>query len=189
MSRMELFVNTHVFHASLRFGTSVLADEKDKKTFLDFALQSQEEADLIYLSFTILDDEAHFLVALQKGKTAARKTMQTIMKNYRNFLKKEYCPKNDNDFLKIEWEAVETEEMLLESCKKIHLLSVERGYVKRARDYWWSSFQSYRGTYQWKGLDVRPILGYFAPEGNCGRNMFLKYHHRTSEEDGNPKRF
>lgn len=180
MSRKELFVNTHVFHASLRFKTSILADEKDKKIFLDFALQSQEDFDFMILSFVILDNEAQFLAAFPKGKTEAKKMMRMLMKDYRNFLKNEYCQKNDRNMLQVEWETVENKECLLELCKNIHLLPVECGYVKQARDYWWSSFQSYRGVYYWKGLDVRAVLEFLAFHGKSGRNHFLRLHRQES---------
>ena len=39
MSRINLFVDTHVQYAYLKSGIKVLADERDKKKFLDFVLR------------------------------------------------------------------------------------------------------------------------------------------------------
>lgn len=180
MSRVELSVNTHVFHASLRFGSSILVEEKDKKKFLDFALRSQGEPDISILSFVVLDDEVHFLFGLIREKTDSKSAIYATMKNYREFLEKEHCQANDRNSKKIALEAVEGREKILDTCRKIHLLPVERGYVNRAKDYWWSSFQSYRGTYQWKGIDTFPILHCFMGSGKRGRSMFLKYHRQES---------
>lgn len=180
MSRMELSVNAHVFHASLRFKTSILVDEKDKKIFLDFALRSQGEPEMVLLSFVILDNEAHFLFGLRKEKRGSKKAMQTIMKNYKKFLEKEYCQGNDRDLVEFQWEILKEKEEILNTCREIHLLPVERGYVKRARDYWWSGFQTYRGTYQWRGMDILPILQCFAANGKISRGMFLRYHKQES---------
>ncbi len=43
-------------------------------------------------------------------------------------------------------------------CCDIHMLALRRHYVEDLNDYWFSSWQTYRGWYIWFGLNMDPVL-------------------------------
>ena len=183
MSRISLSIDTHVYHALLRFQTKTLADEKDKKKFLDFALRPQEKTGISVLAFVLLDDEAHFLLLLKGGRKAGKNKLQEILKKYDTYFMEEYiCPSKRNT-PEITYTAIRDPQEMLDICSCIHMLPVERGYVKKQKDYWWSSFQTYRGSYRWEGVDTLPVLQYFTEDAEKSRILFLRY------QGKNPKRF
>lgn len=177
MPRIELPIDTHVFHAFLRFETSILADEKDKKKFLDFALKSQQEEIISVMAFVILDDEVDFLLGIRERSGAGR-TACSRLKYWERFIVKEHPEEKKN--IQCRNRELKQEEEILEICRYIHMLPLTRGYVKRIRDYWWSSYQTYRGCYFWKNLDTGPLLGYFGRDIKKSRIHFLRYHRRES---------
>lgn len=82
----------------------------------------------------------------------------------------------ENRYLEETYELPRRMEDLPQICMRIHMRPVELGYVKNVKDYWWSSFQTYRGTYEWKCLDISPMLAFFSDDEEQGRRLFLKMH-------------
>lgn len=167
----------HIFYAFLKFHSKSLADEKDKKSFLDFALQPKEDWGSV-LAFTVLDDEVHFLLQIKKtAEESSEQTAERILEQWSNYLEKMHkFQQNPELFL----EGIEQEEQMLKICKEIHQLAVNQGYVKERKDYWWSSFQSYRGVYSWEKVDVQPILSCFSEDLSKARIMFQRFHRKES---------
>lgn len=82
MSRINLFVDTHVQYAYLKSGIKVLADERDKKKFLDFVLRMQQEQKFEIYAFCILDNEAHFLLGVQEEENEKTEAILGEMGNW-----------------------------------------------------------------------------------------------------------
>ncbi len=174
MSRMETKEGAHVFYTFLKFRDSILADEKDKKKFLDFALGSRKEERISVMAFSILDAEAHFLLQ-GRGTQETKEAASKMLKNCKNFLKEEGLSLREAE---ISCREIKGKKEVQQLCRYIHRTPLESGCVKQMRDYWWSSYQTYRGGYQWPGLDERSLLSYFSDDPLKSRTTFLRYHRR-----------
>lgn len=173
MMRIERPVDTHVFHAFLRFETRILADEKDKKKFLDFALKCQKKEPFSILAFAVLDDSFHALLSVRE--TADPETAADArVRSWEAFLTGGSLKKMEN--VQCASEKIGQWEDLPEVCRQIHMLPIVCGYAKQLRDYWWSSYQTYRGWYQWKNLDTVPVLACFGKDEKKSRMLFRRYH-------------
>lgn len=179
MSCNGVTVYEHVFYAFLKLEAGIFADEKDKKKFLDFALVSQQDKSISVLAFVVLDDEVHFLVQSSR-EIMTEDTVQKTLKDWKKYLQKEHLQTLNAAQMEYGYRKIESERNTLDICRYIHRLPLERGYVKRMRDYWWSSFQTYRGIYRWPGVDIIPLLKHFADNTEKGRILFLRYHRRES---------
>lgn len=179
MSCKEVKVDTHIFYAFLKWKARILADEKDKKKFLDFALSSWQDGRIPVLAFVILDDEMHFLVQDDR-KEKTGKTAGELWKECANYVKKEYSKAPDSIQEESRFQEIMSKTEMLDICRHIHRLPLNQGYVKRIKDYWWSSFQTYRGGYRWPGMDTFSILRNFTEDTEKGRMLFLRYHWKES---------
>lgn len=179
MSCNGVTVYEHVFYAFLKLEAGILADEKDKKKFLDFALAFQRDKKISVLAFVVLDDEIHFLVQ-SSGEIGTEDTAREMPEDWKKYLQKEHFQALDAAQMEYNCRKIESEKDILDICRYIHRLPLERGYVKRMRDYWWSSFQTYRGIYRWTAVDILPLLKHFSDNTEKGRILFLRYHRRES---------
>lgn len=84
----------------------------------------------------------------------------------------------ESGYLEETYELPRRMEDLPQICMRIHMRPVELDYVKNVKDYWWSSFQTYRGAYDWKGLDISPMLAFFSDNEEKGRRLFLKMYRK-----------
>ena len=170
---------THVFYAFLKFRNNILADEKDKKQFLDFALESQEEYGICILAFVVLDSEMHFLV--QETKTRKRGlAVRKMLKGFEKFQDRKEQAYTDCSNTESSCREILSMEEIKQVCRMIHRIPLKKGFVTRIRDYWWSSYQTYRGGYRWKGLDTTVLFDCFSEDSEKNRRMFLEYHRGES---------
>lgn len=180
MSRINLFIDTHVWYAHLKVTSKVFADERDKKYFLGVVLQSREENGFRVFAFSLLDDEAYFLLGMTEGRAEAiGQILRELFHQYEDYYRKSHGKTVPAD---IEWEekcrSVYQAEEILDICRYIHQMPVEKGYVKKLADYWWSSFLTYRGIYFWEFVDTRPVLWYLSDSQMKSVQLFMKLHRK-----------
>ena len=58
----------------------------------------------------------------------------------------------------------------------LHQLPLEYGYVERIADYWWSSYVTYAGIYDWGIVDCEWLLAQFAGQPSKARQKLKDYH-------------
>lgn len=177
MSCIDQFTNAHVYYYCLKFNSKRLADERDKKKFLDLVLRRQRENRVQLFAFAVLDDEVHFAAGLPEqlcGSGSLYRWCEGCCPAERKRIK-------EADPGKAEIAPVETMEELLRICLDIHLLPVRHGYVKLASDYWWSSLKTYRGTYLWENVNEEPLLRYLDSDVEAGRRRFIRLHQEIGE--------
>lgn len=63
-------------------------------------------------------------------------------------------------------------EELWKICRDVHMSPVDRGYVRRPSDYWYSSFETYIMRYQWPFVSTRPVTEQIT------LNAFVRMHRR-----------
>ena len=175
MSRINLFFDTHVQYAYLKSGIKVLADERDKKKFLDFVLRLQQEQKFYIYAFCILDNEIHFLLGVQEDEGAKAEVILRDMENwYISYAAEQQFPRRQRYRVNKHICELKDMEEMMAVCARIHSLPIAQKYAKDLRNYWWSSYQSYRGVYEWPGVDWQSLLLYLDDNVQKARQQFFR---------------
>lgn len=183
MSRINLFVDTHVQYAYLKSGIKVLADERDKKKFLDFVLRLQQEQKFDIYAFCILDNEAHFLLGVQEEENEKTEAILGEMGNwYTNHMREQQFQQKRRGRVTKCISGVKDMEKMLTVCLRIHSLPSAQKYAKDLKNYWWSSYQSYRGVYEWQGVDWQFLLLYLDDNVQKARQQFIRLQRKETRK-------
>lgn len=178
MSRIHLFTDTHVWYAYLQATSKIFADERDKKIFLEYVLQSKKEKGFRVFAFSLLDDEVHILMDTEEQQAeTATGILKDLFSGYRDYYLANHGKTAQGGIEgKVKCLPVCQTKELLELCKCIHQKPLKKGYVKKLDDYWWSSFLTYRGVYSWEFVDTRPVLSSLSDSEVKSRRQFRKFH-------------
>lgn len=187
MSREKLFADVHVYYTYMKFRQKIFAEETEKYRFLRLLAQAQRERQISVFAFVLLDDELHFLVGIRKEPGIV---FFQLLSELVNLKAMGFCgefEKEDEKFIALCREKycspVEQEQHFLELVRQIHALPVKAQYVSSVRDYWWSSYQTYRGAYQWQCMEENSVLNCFSPEQERGRQLFLKFQGEIDQKE------
>ncbi|MDO4297005.1 MAG: hypothetical protein Q4C59_00845 [Lachnospiraceae bacterium] len=188
----HLDTNRHIYYYVLQGNSNILSDERDKKKLLDIILSVRRERDFELYAFCLTDEEV-FLLTGAKRQAKLDRAVRVISAEYAAYyVDKHIYAKNaaysgvksaatlqDRRVYGLEtvWkERLNHMQEVRDKCRAIHCIPVERGYAGRIRDYWWSSYRSYLGYYEWKDLDMLPMLQLFAPEPEKARRQLRRFH-------------
>ena len=158
MSDIGMQESFHYVILKGRKETPWLADECVKKRFLNQLLKEREKISFRVYAFCILDKEAHFLVnipAYGDIRRTAAKMSQGLQKSYL----RQYPQGKEKVSVSRKHLSPCSLATVLEYCCNIHLLA--RGYAGKIQDYWWSSYVTYIGSYEWQMVDCRALSLYF----------------------------
>ena len=125
------------YHISVLTDHKIFSDEVDKHKFLSMTAQGKGRYDI--LAFSLLDDRFDLLVRNP------------------DYFRKESSLHSDFE-VSINCSSIHDGGSLIETCLDIHALCMKENYVERLKDYWWTSYQTYRGEYDWKFVDVSDVL-------------------------------
>lgn len=179
MSREKLFEDVQVYYTYIKFRQKLLAEETEKYRFLRMLVQVLRERRISVFAFVLLDDEIHFLVGLRKEPGSVFLELLSELLGVEIMNSSCEFGKEDQELLRLCREncciPVEQEQQFLELVRQIHALPVKAQYVGSVRDYWWSSYQTYRGAYQWQCLEENYVLNCFSLEPERGRQLFMKF--------------
>lgn len=169
MSRTDFFTEAHVCYICLNFNSKRLADERDKKKFLDLVLRRQKKEGIRLYAFAVLDNGVRLAAGLPRPLDEEQNgTIPAWLSD---------CFPPDGEIPQMTARRIDTMEELLQICIRIHFSPVEEGYVKFAGDYWWSSLRTYRGTYLWENVNVFPLLRFLGGgDVEGGRRRFIRLH-------------
>ncbi len=166
-----------IYYQTLEGSRCLLADERDKKKLLDILFAIEKEEEWLVYAFCLTDDSA-YLVVEANGISSVRKG---VLHAASEFLDR-YCadlahPRRRQVFLRngITKELASMGEIAAQ-CRRIHRLPLEKGYVSRLGDYWWSSYITYAGDYEWKMVDCRIFSLYFSANPEIARRRLLQFH-------------
>ena len=181
MNEVQSVLNNRYFYYVLQGSSLLLADERNKKKFLDFLAEEQQVINLRVHAFCVTDESIHMV-----AECASAGILSWCMENVSaRFMAacQEYLPVvNGNLPWLTEWENRELEDHseIAMICRKIHLLPVEYGYTSQPMDYWWSSYLSYMGGYDWGMLDCNALLLYFSSNVETARTRMRRFHRKQS---------
>ncbi len=164
-----------IYYSILKGNPRVLADERDKKKFLDTVLQLQQGRKFSVYAFCLLDSSVHLLYRLPGG--AWEELLEELWEEFRRY----YRSTHGRELSKEEYGftiRMRTNEEIRLVCRELHYLPVIHGYAARIQDYWWSSYHEYRNRYGWKNIEVRAMLKLFDHTEETARRKFFAFHRR-----------
>ena len=168
------------YHISVLTDHKIFSDEIDKQKFLSMAAQDSSRSGYGILAFSLLDDRFDMLVKNSgSSENMASDTVNSLMEEYRAYYDRD---KNSPDLsfrVSIQCDSISDNSSLIETCLDIHALCMRRNYVRRLKDYWWTSYQTYRGEYDWKFVDVSYVLRWLDEKSDESRLALQKLQRRN----------
>ena len=171
------------FHATLAAEKALFADEIDKWEMLNILWAGSSYWNYGVAGFSLLDDRLELILCREYGTDVhtgeEEHTLPDGMLSFLSESYRTYCrSKRSNSFAGVRestsWTRLESKEDVISTCFKIHQLSVSQGYVKNIRDFMWSSYLTYHGSYSWSFLHLAPILGCFSSRMRDALRAFEK---------------
>lgn len=166
-----------VFFHVIEGNKYAFADERTKKYLLDILENIHEHAVWHMYAFCITDQNAYFIVETQ-NMDAWMRDIEAAVRQFRDL-----CgirlPKWWSDALAIrpgQAQQLQTEKEIKEYCCSLHRLPISYGYSEKLCDYWWSSYITYMGLYDWTFIDCDWILRQFSDQPFKARQMLKEYH-------------
>lgn len=151
-------------------------DERDKKKFLDLVQKVKQKMGMHIFAFCVTDDESHFLVEGESGRTFALAAAQ-IIGEFEIYYKNCYQRQCGNIVQEIQFRKMMSSEELVDSCMELHLIPVAQKLVERPEDYWWSSYTDYRRNYRRGIVDADTVLKYLDVDRRRAVRKFVCLHH------------
>lgn len=166
-----------VYYHILKGSRYILADERNKKKLLDIVLGIYRENDWNVCAFCVMDESMYFVTEAREQDAVRHEIRRAIDEFFTKC--KENIPQLHGcvPFLtSYSLEELDTLETAARYCRQIHRLPLEAGYVGRIEDYWWSSYRTYTGEYEWDGVDCRLFFRFFSLNPETARKKLLCFH-------------
>ena len=151
------------YKALLRYGKKVFANEVDKRRLLAILSTCLIKRGCELLAFALMDDELIMLLCAPEGDPGSIPGMlNEIRSEYRKygacFIENGSLTETGSTMKESSgWEPVDENEVAA-CCNYIHREPKQQGYVRDVRDFWWSSYISYMGRYEWHFLNILRCL-------------------------------
>lgn len=166
-----------VYYHILEGTHCIFADERNKKKLLDIVLGIQREENWAIYAFCLTNDRAYFITETA-GRGALQRGMQKLEERFLAIWG-EYTPNRwceDPVLRERGMEEIDALPDIVERCRRIHRLPLESGYVSSIEDYWWSSYITYTGIYEWAMVDCQLLSRYFSVDPETAKRKLKSYH-------------
>lgn len=152
----------------------VFADEIWKRGLLISVAEVQKNFPMTVYAFCVLDEEAHFLIWMQKNQM--KRATGQVAKQFEDYIQRVQGSRNACLKSSITSPREMDEEQLLDVCVQIHLLPQKRRCVRRYADYYWSSYREYFHGSDFGVTHTKMLLGFL--DGNLvkARKKFAALH-------------
>lgn len=173
-----------VFYHVLEGSRLIIADERNKKGLLDIVLDIQRQEEWAIYAFCVTDDSAFFVTEADCSSSIGRgagSVAKRFLEKYKDTL-----PRLSGITPAVRPGALEelhTPREVAGRCRWIHRLPLDKGYVARIIDYWWSSYITYMGQYDWQMLDCHVLAEYFSMDPEVARIRLRRFHQYRSLPD------
>ncbi len=162
----------------------LFADERIKWHLLDAVAAVWKKQNWKIYAFCLMDDRAYFIT--ETGNAA--ETEQELLRAAERTLEYLCCsiwgrPNKGSMLLNIFSEELNSLDEITGRCVQIHRRPLRQGYVRRLSDYWWSSYNTYIGSYNWQMIDCEAVLMYFSSDQEDAVRMFRRCHRTYVEDD------
>jgi len=169
----------YYYHMTLKTGRRIFADEVDKQQLLSIVDRHTLAYGCTVIGFVLLDDRLDLLVRTERMTIRPDRGMiRDILEGFTDYFDERYhWPGRSADTLQeqVACYGVRDLDDAAECCRQMHNLPREEGYARTLQDYWWSSFQSYRGQYQWSFVQPERILHQFSDNDAEARKRFIRF--------------
>lgn len=166
-----------VYYHVLEGSRYIIADERNKKRLLDIVFDVQRQEDWAIYAFCVTDDSAFFVTEADSsasiGRGAGRVSEQFLDKC------REMLPRLTGVTPSVRpgiLEELDTLREVAARCRLVHRLPLDAGYVVRMTDYWWSSYITYMGQYDWGMVDCQVLTQYFSEDPEVARFRLRRFH-------------
>ncbi len=174
-----------LYYTSLRTEKPVFADEADKYHFLAMLGRISQVYGVHADGFCLLDNTVHLLMDTgSTGLTAGAILRECFEENYVDYYQRTH---GDSRKIKCESEC----ELIWGKAEAIgclgwlHILPVSRGITRRADDYWWTSWQTYRNHYIWDFVDSGRPLSLLSEDRDMAMRQLRKKQQRLLMHEKN----
>lgn len=166
-----------IFYHELEGSRYLFADERDKKRLLDILFAVEKEEEWLVYAFCITDNCAYFVIEAD-GVSSVRRGIHCAVGRFLSRYRKDPShPKSREAVLKGDTlKELDSLGEIASICRQIHRLPLEKGYVSRLDDYWWSSYITYAGEYEWELVDCRTFSLCFSANPETARKRLVKFH-------------
>lgn len=166
-----------VYYHVLEGSRYLIADERNKKRLLDIVFDIQRQEDWAIYAFCVTDDCAFFVTEAACSSSIGRgagKMAEEFLHRCRETLPRlpGIIPSVHPGIL----EELNTLHEVAGRCRQVHRLPLDKGYVARIADYWWSSYITYIGQYEWEMVNCRILTEYFSPDPEAARLKLRRFH-------------
>lgn len=166
-----------IFYHTLEGSQYLFADERDKRKLLDLIFEIEKEEEWLIYAFCVTDNSAYFVIEAD-GVCSVRRGIQRAVGGFLSGYRKDPSHRKGceatlrGDALK----ELDSLSEIADCCRRIHRLPLEKGYVSRLDDYWWSSYITYAGEYEWNLVDCRIFSLCFSANPEIARQRLVKFH-------------
>lgn len=153
------------------------SDERRKKKLLDAVYRMQKQGQWQVCAFCLTDHKAYFITEAE-NETQLQTGMQQVIACYQRMHRMIHTiHSSGGQVLKGRCVCeLHTLHEIAECCRIIHRLPLEHGYVVRLMDYWWSSYITYAGIYNWELVDCSLLSLYFSLHPSSARKKLIQFH-------------
>ncbi len=170
-----------VYYADVRMNRDILANEWDKRIFLS----SLEEARTLFrteiYAFCVLDGRIRLLAG---GSEVKRHTIRRMLTSALERYDRETDLIGEKDTIPSDTVVraniilIEDENDAVNVLRYIHLTPFSEGYAICAQDYWWTSYSTYKGHYNWTLVDTSMIMRYLSKNDSRPEWTLAEFHRR-----------
>lgn len=169
-----------VFFHGLKGNKYAFADERTRKHLLNIMEEIQSNSNWKIYAFCMTDQEAYFVIEA-KSLIALSRDLAIAAEHFEELCRK-MLPKwwSESIHLQVgEGKRLRTEEEIKQYCCLLHQIPLKYGYVERLCDYWWSSYITYTGIYEWRMVSCEWLLQQFSEHPSKARQKLKDYHQKT----------
>ena len=171
-----------VYYHVMEGSRCIFADERNKRKLLDLVRGAKFAEHWRIYAFCIMDECAYFIIEADDARGVCR-GMHRIEKQFLHLFQAEPWSRRTiaapvlSDNAQTE---LHTLPEIAACCRRIHRIPLQEGFVSRLCDYWWSSYITYCGSYNWELVDCCMLLLYFSVDPDTARRRLLHYHREES---------
>lgn len=178
---IENRMTRQVFYADVRMTRNLFVAEWDKKLFLNGLEEVRSLFHAEVYAFCVLDDRFRLLAGgLDVKSRTIRRMVSASMEHFerQEEMIGEYGCVPSGTQIRANILRIEDETDALAVMRYIHLTPLTEGYTISASDYWWTSYRTYRGHYNWTLLDTAPVMRYLSQHSGRAEVTMTEYHRR-----------
>jgi len=166
---------------------TLFKDEKDYLMFLDLMKKYQEQYGIKMFAYCLLPDHLHLLVEMEKGESGLPETgksqeisgfMRDLNNNYTKYYNSRYERKGHLFRERFKSALIEKDSHLLKMTAYIHVNPEKLGLVRDAKDYPYSTYQTYLYNEKCSDGDLnslrRAVLEALSLMGNRSYEEFVR---------------